>query len=145
MDFKPQPSTEPDVLEARPAMPAFMTCHLKSTFLAALGLLALGASTGCISTRETVYSDAPRAKIAFASDKAGRVFYETLSSAPEGRRRTEKHTEVNLILIDVDRRTVTGPNQLFNEAVAFCDTNHDGTITETEAEIFSHAWPAAKD
>lgn len=121
-----------------------MIQHLKPALIATLGLLALGASTGCISTHETVYSDAPRAKITFASDKAGRVFYETLSRAPEERQRTEKHTEVSLILIDVDRRTVTGPNHIFNEAVAFCDTDHDGVITETEAEIFSHAWPAAK-
>lgn len=122
-----------------------MTQHLKTALLASLGLLALGASAGCISTHETIYSYAPRTKIAFASDKAGRLFYETLSRAPDARKRTEKHTEVSLLLIDVDRRTVTGPNQAFNEAVAFCDTDHDGVITETEAEIFSHAWPTAKD
>jgi len=117
--------------------------HL-STLIASLGLLALGATTGCISTNETVYADAPRTKDAFASDKAGRVFYEALATTSSGPGRTEKHTEVNLILIDVERRTVTGPNRLFNEAVAFCDTDRDGTITETEAEIFAHAWPAAR-
>jgi hypothetical protein len=51
---------------------------------------------------------------------------------------------VNLILIDIDERTVVGPNRRFNEAVAFCDTNHDGEITEIEADIFSAAWPPAK-
>lgn len=126
-------------------MAVSMTHHLKPALIATLGLLALGASTGCISTHETVYSDEPRAKVSFASDKAGRIFYETLSHTPEGRQRTEKHTEVSLILIDVDRRTVTGPNHLFNEAVAFCDTDHDGVITEAEAEIFAHAWPASRD
>lgn len=101
--------------------------------------------TGCISSHETVYADTPRTKVAFASDKAGRLFYEALARSSESRQRTEKHTEVNLILIDVDHRTVAGPNQLFNEAVAFCDTNHDGEITEAEAEIFARAWPQARD
>lgn len=80
----------------------------------------------------------------FASDKAGRVFYEALARTSESRPRTEKHTEVNLILIDVEQRTVTGPNRLFNEAVAFCDTNRDGEITEAEADIFAHAWPQTR-
>lgn len=113
---------------------------LKSIVPAALLAATLLSTTGCISSHETVYSDAPRSKISFASDKAGRVFYETLSRSRESRPRTEKRTEVNLILIDVEQRTVTGPNHLFNEAVAYCDTDRDGLITETEADIFSNAW-----
>jgi hypothetical protein len=115
--------------------------------LASTGLLlaAILATTGCISTHETIYADTVRTKVTFASDRAGRVFYETLTLAPESRPRTEKHTEVNLILIDVDQRTLAGPNRLFNEAVAFCDTNHDGEITEAEADIFAKAWPLARE
>lgn len=115
-----------------------------SNLIASLGLLALGATTGCISTNETVYADAPRTKVAFASDKAGRVFYEALATTSSGQGRTEKHTEVNLILIDVEHRTVTGPNRFFNAAVAVCDSDHDGPITEAEAELLAHAWPAAR-
>ena len=118
-----------------------MIISLKSLVPAALLGVTLLAVAGCISSHETVYADTPRTKISFASDKAGRVFYETLSRSHESRSRTEKHTEVNLILIDVEQRTVAGPNHLFNEAVAYCDTDHDGVITETEADIFSSAWP----
>ena len=118
-----------------------MTKQLKPALILSLSLFALGAFTGCISTTETTYTDVERAKISFASDKAGRVFYEALARAPEGRGRTEKRTEVNLILVEVDHRTVAGPNKLFNEAVAICDTNKDGVITETEADIFSSSWP----
>lgn len=121
-----------------------MTNHLKSIVPAGLLLAALLATTGCISTHETVYADSPRTQVTFASDKAGRVFYEALARTSESRPRTEKHTEVNLILIDVEQRTVTGPNRLFNEAVAFCDTNRDGEITEAEADIFAHAWPQTR-
>ena len=123
-----------------------MALAIKSLVPAALLAVTLFSLTGCISSHETVYTDAPRTKISFASDKAGSVFYETLARNRESRPRTEKRTEVNLILIDVEQRTVAGPNHLFNEAVAFCDTDSDGVITETEAEIFSGAWPkSARD
>lgn len=118
-----------------------MTLRLKQTLLALLGTVALLASTGCISSHETVTSDTARVKVAFATDKAGRLFYETLSHSPGPRPQTERRTEVNLILIEVERRTVAGPNKLFNEAVVFADTDRDGIITETEAEIFVSAWP----
>ena len=112
--------------------------------LAALGLLALAATSGCISSHETVYSDATRVPVAFASEKAGRVFYETLSRTPDSRRRTEKRVAVELIVIDVERRVVGGSNKIFNDAVAFADTNRDGTISDTEADIFASAWPSAR-
>ena len=73
-----------------------------------------------------------------------RVFYETLSKTPSRAYRTEKRASVNLLFVDVEERTVNGPNRIFNDAVAFCDTNQDGTITETEADIFASAWVAAK-
>lgn len=118
--------------------------RIKNTLLALFSVVALGASTGCISSVETVTSDVSRVKIAFAGDKAGRVFYEALSRASETRPRTEKRTEVNLILIEVDHRTVAGPNKLFNEAVLFADTDRDGVITDAEAEIFADAWPRSR-
>lgn len=101
------------------------------------------ATTGCISTHQTVTIDAPRISVAFATERAGRVFYETLARTTDSRPREEKRSHVNLILVDIEERTIVGPNRRFNEAVAFCDTNHDGEITETEADIFSAAWPPA--
>jgi len=116
-----------------------MPTHLKNYLLASLGALALGATSGCISTSETVYSDEVRTNVSFATEKAGRIFYETLARMPEHHQRTEKHTEVNLILVEVDHRVVAGPNKRFNEAVAICDSDHNGTITESEAEIFANS------
>lgn len=118
--------------------------RFKNILLALFGAVALGASTGCISSIETVTSDVSRVKVAFASDRAGRVFYETLTRVSETRPRTEKRTEVNLILIEVERRTVAGPNKLFNEAVLFADTDRDGTITDAEAVLFADAWPRSR-
>lgn len=117
-----------------------MTKQLKPALLISLGLLTLGVNSGCISHTVTSYSEPSRVKISFATEKAGRVFHEAVQRTPDSRRRTESHTEVNLILIDIENRVVTGPNALFNKAVAFADTDHNGEITETEADIFAGAW-----
>ena len=117
-----------------------MTKHLKPALILSIGLLVLGASTGCISTSETIYTDTDRVKISFATEKAGRIFYEALARTSETRPRTERRTEVNLILIDVDRRVVSGPNRLFNDAVGVCDSDKDGVVSEIEAEVFASAW-----
>jgi hypothetical protein len=114
-----------------------------SLLTAALLMPVLLATSGCISSHQTVTVDAPRTTVAFVSERAGRLFYETLAGKPDSLPREEKRTHVNLILIDVQQRTVVGPNRRFNEAVHFCDSNHDAVITETEAEVFSAAWPAA--
>ena len=94
-------------------------------------------STGCINHHETVYRDSPRAKIDFENDKAGKQFYETLSMMPLNTGRQESHTEVSIPIVFSNERTVySGPNEVFNNAVAQCDANHDGTISEKEAAIF---------
>jgi hypothetical protein len=110
------------------------------SFLAAMlaASWSLGLS-GCISSHQTITLDAPRTTVAFASEKAGRLFYETLARYSESPPREEKRTHVNFILIDIEKRTIVGPNRRFNEAVNSCDANHDAVITETEAEIFSAA------
>jgi hypothetical protein len=106
-----------------------------------LGLAAICAAAiplgGCISSDETVYNDAPRVKVEFENDKAARLFYEALSRTKD-KYRTETKTEISLpVVFDQKRRVVSGENVAFNEAVARCDTNKDGVITELEARIFS--------
>lgn len=103
----------------------------------ALNTVGLALCAGCISSHTTSYNDVERVKVSFASEKAGRVFYEALSSVKAQTPREESKNSVNLILIDFERRTVTGPNKFFNEAVSRCDTDQNGTISEQEAEIFA--------
>ncbi|MEO6568936.1 MAG: hypothetical protein ABIO94_09255 [Opitutaceae bacterium] len=100
--------------------------------------LACMALSGCINSRSTSYSDVERTKVAFASERAGRLFYETLSRLP--RQEQERSTnEVSLILVNFERKVISGPNRAFNQAVERCDTDKDGTITEEEAQIFNVA------
>jgi hypothetical protein len=42
-------------------------------------------------------------------------------------------------VFDHKRRVIPGQNVAFNDAVALCDTNQDGKITESEAQIFADA------
>ena len=92
---------------------------------------------GCINHSETTYRDVERMKVQFENEKAGRVFYEALSKM-HFESGSESHTEVSIPLVFDNNNTVkTGENGRFNEAVRRCDTNKDGVITETEAEIFA--------
>jgi len=102
--------------------------------------MAAGAAlcvAGCISHSETIYHDSERVKVQFENEKAGRIFYEALSKMPfQGR--GESHTEVSIPIVFENKTTVKpGENEKFNEAVRRCDTNKDGVITESEAEIFA--------
>jgi hypothetical protein len=101
---------------------------------------ALLAGAGCVSYRETKYTDVKRAEVAFASDKAARTFYEAFTAVGAVGRKTESQTCTLLFFTYTKTGTVQGPNALFNEAVQFCDTNGDRQITEAEAEIFARAW-----
>ena len=101
---------------------------------------ALLTGAGCVSYRETKYTDVKRAEVAFASDKAARIFYEAFTAVGDVGRKTEKHASTWFWLTSYDACTVQGPNVLFNEAVRFCDTDGDRQITEAEAEIFAHTW-----
>jgi hypothetical protein len=119
-----------------------MKFHLPPTV--ALLLLALASAfSGCISSSSTTYNDVERVKVNFASERAGRLFYETFSKIPANRRE-ESRNAVSLVLINFERKTVTGPNRRFNETVERCDTNRDGTITDEEAQIFAASVTAQK-
>jgi len=115
---------------------------LKKSLLPLLSF-ALLAGAGCVSYRETKYTDVKRAQVTFASDKAARVFYEAFNAVGDVGRKTESQTCTLLFFTYTKTGTVQGPNASFNEAVRFCDTNGDGQITEAEAEIFAHAWVGA--
>lgn len=106
------------------------------TFIAAVAIL--GALSGCITHEETVYRDAPRAKVEFENDTAARVFYEALSRSPSDHGNRESKNEVSIpIVFSYKERVVRGENAAFNDAVMRCDTNQDGRITEKEARIFA--------
>jgi hypothetical protein len=93
--------------------------------------------SGCIDHSETTYRSAERVKVQFESEKAGRIFYETLSKMPY-HETDESHTDVSIPVVFHNRYTIkSGENEKFNEAVLRCDTNKDGMITETEAAIFA--------
>lgn len=105
------------------------------------GIVVLGMLlvSGCVHHEQTIYRDPERAKVEFENDSAARHFYEALSHRGN-KGRSERRTEVSLpIIFDHETRVVTGENAAFNDAVALCDTNKDGKITEMEARIFSES------
>ena len=102
-----------------------------------LGAVACLAWSGCITHNETIVRDAERTKVEFENESAARIFYETLSKLPASNK-AESTTAVEIpVIFETHQRIVTGPNTAFNDAVAGCDTNKDGKITELEAKIFA--------
>ena len=93
---------------------------------------------GCITHKSTVVRDVERTPVEFENDAAARIFYEALSKMPAARHQTESTTEIEIpVIFDNERHVVSGPNAAFNVAVADCDSNKDGKITELEARIFA--------
>ena len=102
-----------------------------------LAAVSCEAFTGCITHNETIVRDVQRSKVEFESEAAARIFYETLSRLPAGNK-AESTTVVAIpVIFETHQHVVTGPNSAFNDAVAGCDTNKDGKITELEAKIFA--------
>jgi hypothetical protein len=107
----------------------------------AIALGTLGTAlllVGCIHHETTVYRDEPRVGVRFENDRAARIFYETFSKAGEKQERSESRTKVEVpVVFHNERRVVSGPNHAFNRSVEICDSNHDGEITEQEAQIYA--------
>jgi hypothetical protein len=102
---------------------------------AAAGLLLCG----CISHKQVVYQDVERARVEFESDAAARLFYETLSKNSGTKNHSESTTSVAIpFVFEHERKVVPGKNVEFNQAVADCDSNKDGIVTEQEARIFAN-------
>ena len=113
---------------------------MKRTFSAILLTSAIPVVfTGCISHTSVEYRDATRTAVEFESDAAARLFYETLSKGGGGRRDSteEWHVEIPFVF-DHHGSVQPGRNVAFNQAVAACDTNKDGKITEAESRIFAN-------
>ena len=98
-------------------------------------LISLFLFSGCIHHKSVVRLDASRVKVEFENETAGRLFYEALSKMHgEG----ESSTQVEIpVVFEHKQRVITGEGERFNRAVAECDTNKDGKITEVEARIFA--------
>ena len=106
-----------------------------------LGVTGLLLFTGCISHEDTTYHDVARVPVEFENEAAGRIFYEALSKRHPAHP-SESHTDVSIpVVFESKHRTIAGPNAGFNDAVARCDTNKDGKITELEAKIFAQNLP----
>jgi hypothetical protein len=109
------------------------------------GLSALLA--GCAGTTYT-YQDAPPTPVKFESIKAQQTFYDALlvKYFPAFDNRSKGfYFESNLVAIGWNHGVCPSSNVIFNEAVALADANHDGTITETEAQAYAATIAARTD
>ena len=113
---------------------------MKRSKLELIAIAVLGiALTGCITHKSIVYQDVDRVKVEFESDAAARLFFETLSRNSAKSSHTESTTTISIpIIFQNEQKVVPGRNVEFNEAVAICDSNKDGKITEAEARVYAN-------
>jgi hypothetical protein len=105
-----------------------------------IAIAVLGVTlAGCITHKSVVYQDVERVKVEFESDAAARLFFETLTRNNPSRANSESTTTISIpIVFENEQKTVAGPNVKFNAAVAICDSNKDGKITELDARVFAN-------
>ncbi len=110
---------------------------MRGRLLTAAGALGLAlALPGCItlfSQTDVIRGDETRRPVRYESPKAAKAFHRAMTkqTAPVGR----THLGVPFVTLYL-RDKVLAENARFNEAVARCDTDQDGHITEAESTIY---------
>jgi len=124
--------------------------HAMSRFHFSIRVLALGGGavlgllfSGCTMSK-TTYEDAPLAAVKFESVQASQTFYNAILAGyfpvqEDGSKQSNDYS-ANLDVpmpLWVKHDTTESYRVIVNEAVAKADVNHDGVITEAEAEAFA--------
>jgi hypothetical protein len=103
----------------------------------ALAVVSLSLLPGCLtlfSKTEVVRGDEPRRPIMFECVQAAEVFH----NAVKEKSGSLGGTDISIPFITLySKERQLSDSALFNECVARCDTNQDGIITLTEAQIFA--------
>ena len=109
------------------------------------GAIMSALSTGCYSAKHT-YQDAPPAPLQFDSMKAEQTFYNAvLAKYFPAFDSSTWDVEAQMSPIEYDNEVRKSSNVLFNEEVAVADANHDGIITQSEADAYAAAIAARTD
>ena len=110
---------------------------MKTKHLILPAITALIIASGC--AKLTVVKNEPRQHAQFASQRAAETFYEaylaTHYSLPK------RNTFVIYLASPYWRRTVSTDNIKFNAAVKSADANHDGIISDEEAQTYAAKVP----
>ena len=109
----------------------------------AIIIVLLGCiASGCVT--RTTFKDEPRQSVHFASAEAAQTFYDAYLarnyrySPPD----KTKMNEVTVIIAMPYRLfTVQTENFRFNHAIQLADTNHDGIISDVEAQAYAVKYP----
>ena len=109
--------------------------NLLKTGAGALALLALDA--GCVSATKYSYQDAPKNNVQLASVTAASTFYDAML-AKRFPAQGPPHGMVTVYVpMPYHHVTRSSSNVLLNAATAQADANHDGVISEEEAQAFA--------
>jgi hypothetical protein len=102
-------------------------------------IILLGCiASGCVS--QTTFKDEPRQSVHFASAEAAQTFYDAYLARYYHFSPSDK-TKTNEVAIFIAmpywHHTVQTENYHFNHAIQLADTNHDGIISDAEAQAYA--------
>lgn len=99
------------------------------------------SATRCVSITKLPLADEPRRQVRFESNAAMETFHDGLLA----RRfpREGRYSSISFGITPYNPSTRSPSNVAFNQAVISADTNHNGTISEREANAYA-ASPAAR-
>jgi len=106
---------------------------MRTKYLIIPTAMALISMPGCV-TRTTAKNE-PRQSVHFSSERAVETFYEAYlaSSYP-----SDKQNAVAVwIGLPYTHRKISTENVYFNRAVQSADSNHDGIISDDEAQVYA--------
>ena len=108
-----------------------------TTVLAACGLI--GLPSGCItlfSKTDVVRSEEARRAVSFESPAVAETFHEAMKKQTG----TVGGAYVGVPFVTLySRQKTLSETAIFNDAVARCDGDQNGVITQAEAEIYANA------
>ena len=105
----------------------------KSHILTSIFLIPL-LLTGCITNR--TIKDEPRQSVAFASAHAAQTFYNTYLALNHPSETSKGDVSFGFPL-PYHHYTVRTENLRFNDAIRSADTDHDGIISDAEADTYA--------
>lgn len=103
-------------------------------------LLLIPLLSGCVTfyhKSETVRKDEGRKAVEFENENAATVFHNAVRHSGKNSDKTD-NTRVGVPFVTFYSKTsVISENAWYNDQITLCDTNGDGTITESEARVYS--------
>jgi hypothetical protein len=110
---------------------------MRTKYLIIPTAIALVATPGCVT--HTTFKNEARQSVHFSSGQAAETFYEAYLAASYPS--DQRNMTAFWIGLPYTQRKISTENVYFNRAVQSADSNHDGIISDAEAQDYAAKLP----